>query len=169
MKLVSDSEKIRVASWQSVFSKLKNQSSLASPMTPRNIQEMDRFLVRDWPSIQSFLNWNEQQSYWMLIRRKLNTLLENSLDAGDVPILLYWQAVADRSTHFQFYDSLSRRYLERCMREYPRHPFARRCFDEFELLMIVSFSGSGGINIPVEVRKEINELRRIVYGSESGL
>lgn len=169
LKLVSDSEKIRVASWQSVFSKLKNQSSLASPMTPRNIQEMDQFLIRDWPSIQSFLNWNEQQAYWMLIRRKLNTLLENSLDAGDVPILLYWQAVADRSTHFQFYDSLSRRYLERCMREYPRHPFARRCFDEFELLMIVSFSGSGGINIPVEVRKEINELRRIVYGSESGL
>ncbi len=166
IRLISDSEKIRVSSWQSVFRKLKGQSSLVSPLAPENIKDMDRFLTNDWPAMQSFMNWSEQQAYWMLIRRKLNTFLENGPGPDDLPVLLYWQAVADRSTHFQFYESLSRRYLERCMREYPRHAYARKCFDEFELLMIVSFSGSGGVNIPVEIREEINELRRIVYATD---
>ena len=166
IRLVSESEKIRVTSWQSVFRNLKSQSPLVSPLAPQDIRDMDRFLTNDWPAMQSFMNWNEQQAYWMMIRRKLNTFLENGPSAEETPVLLYWQAVADRSTHFQFYESLSRRYLERCMREYPGHAYARKCFDEFELLMIVSFSGSGGINIPVEVREEINELRRIVYSRD---
>ena len=161
--LVSESEKYRVDAWQKLFSQLKDGQGLISPLAPENIAEMDRFLKEDWPSIQSFMGWNEQQAYWMLIRQKLNGFLQSEPKANDVPVLLYWLAVADRSTHFLFYESLSRRYLEQCIREYTAHDYAQKCFEEFELLMIVSFSGSGGINMPVKVREEINELRRLAY------
>lgn len=164
--LISDTEKLRVKDWIGVLELIaKAPDESGSPLSPGNIDELEHYLHHDWPSVQSFLNWNEQQAYWMLIRARLNAFLRDKPDPAKTPVLLYWLAVSDRSTHYQFYESLSRRYLEQCIRQYPDHPYAKECFDEFELLMIVSFSGSGGINIPFEVRQEINELRKIVYGN----
>jgi hypothetical protein len=163
LKLVSDAERMRVASWLNAFRNLKDKELVLSPMRETTIGQLDQYLTSEWPAVQSFVPWHEQQAYWMLIRRKLNNLLLDNPSRDEMPVLLYWLAVADRSTHFQFYESLSRRYLDRCVREFPTHPYAKKCFDEFELLMIVSFSGSGGINMPVEIREEINDLRKIIF------
>lgn len=162
--LVSETEKLRVNDWISVMTFI-DKGDKQSPLSAGGIDELEHYLRNDWPSIQSFMNWNEQQAYWMLIRTRLNNFLQDKPDPRQTPVLLYWLAVSDRSTHYQFYESVSRRYLEQCIRQFPGHPYAKDCFDEFELLMIVSFSGSGGINMPYEVRQEINELRKIVYGN----
>jgi hypothetical protein len=163
--LADQSEAFRVKQWQSVFQKLKGDS-LVSPLSFTTTTAMDRFLTVDWPGLQSLMDWNEQQAYWMLIRRQLNILLQGASVTGEIPILLYWLAVADRSTHFQFFESPSRRYLERCIRDYSQHAYARKCFDEYELLMIVSYSGSAGVNVPDEVRKEIDELRQLLFSKD---
>ncbi len=125
---------------------------------------MDNYLRNEWPVVQSTLNMNQQLVYWIAIRGKLNQLLRANPGSAHTPILLYWLAVSDRALHYRFYDSLSRRYLVRCMRDYTRYEIAKECFKEYEMLMIVSFSGSGGIFLPVEAEREIGELRRLVYG-----
>jgi cytochrome c553 len=163
VNLISDSEKYRVKSWTMLFEKLQGENAIQNPSVHGTPREIEQFLDTDWRELQSFMSWSEQQAYWMLIRRQLTTLLEQNPTADEMPLLLYWMAVADRSTHFQFHESLSRRYLESCMTRYTTHRYAKYCFDEFELLMLVSFSGSGGINMPIEIREEINRLRRLVY------
>jgi hypothetical protein len=75
-------------------------------------------------------------------------MLLEQLTYGEVPRLLYWLAVSDRALHYRFYDSLSRHYLEQCMREHTDHAFTKECFKEYEMLMVVSFSGSGGVYLP---------------------
>lgn len=107
------------------------------------------------------LNWHEQQVYWMVIRYRLKQMMQQP-DA-DLPVMLYWLAVSDRSTYYQFSNSLSRHYLEQCITNYSDHEYARKRFEEFELLMIVSFSGSGGIKLPIEIREDITRLRKTVY------
>ena len=164
LNLIGQSEQYRVRQWQSVFTRLQGES-LVSPSRYRTVAAMDQFLSGDWPALQSFMEWNEQQAYWMLIRRQLNILLQSNSGGEAEPVLLYWLAVADRSTHFQFFESPSKRYLERCVRDHAQHPYARRCFDEYELLMIVSYSGSAGISMPTEVREDINALRKLVYSN----
>lgn len=164
ISLIDRSEEFRVRQWQSVFTQLQGES-LVSPARYKTVSALDQFLASDWPALQSFMEWNEQQAYWMLIRRQLNTLLQSNPDDEAEPVLLYWLAVADRSTHFQFFESPSKRYLERCVRDHRLHPYARKCFDEYELLMIVSYSGSAGISMPAEVRDEINALRKLVYST----
>ena len=142
--------------------------SLHSPIAATSIIAMDNYLRNEWPAVQTRLTQNEQVVYWIAIRGRLNSLLEASPGSREVPRLLYWLAVSDRALHYRFYNSLSRRYLERCIRDYPSHQIAEECFNEYEMLMIVSFSGSGGVYLPLEAQEEINELRRLVYVGKSG-
>ena len=159
-------EQVRVKDWVDVMIRLiRAPDDIQSPTHVKTMSEMDQFLGSEWPATQSALTWNEQQAYWIIIRSSLNQFMQGEPGKDEMPQLLYWLAVSDRSLHYRFYESLSRRYLDRCIRDYPDHAYARKCFDEYELLMIVSYSGSGGINVPVEIQQELNELRAIVYGT----
>ena len=149
--------------WQQALERLASGTAHFPALSPMPVAELDQYLNSDWPAIQSMLNHEQQQPYWLLIRHQLNEALNRAQDSSALPMLFYWLAVSDRAMHFQFYDSMSGRYLEQCIRRFPGEPYARKCLDEYELLMIVSFSGSGGINIPPAVSRQINELRRLVH------
>ncbi len=155
-----------VGEWISVFARLAADSgSLQSPRSMRSVQALDVFLENEWPAVLAALNWNEQEAYWIVIRGELNRFLNQNPRADDVPRLLYWLAVSDRALHYRFYNSLSRGYLEQCILHHADHPYASRCLDEYEMLVLVSFSGSGGTNIPVEVQDRLGELRRTVIAA----
>jgi len=150
--------------WLKVIERLVvDPGSTQSPLVPGNIEEMDSYLRNEWPALQVLLKHNEQLVYWIAIRGRLHSMLREFSGSQETPSLLYWLALSDRALHYRFYDSLSRRYLVRCIREYPEHQVAEECFKEYEMLMIVSFSGSGGIYLPMEAQQEISELRRLVY------
>ncbi|XOV86304.1 MAG: hypothetical protein ACFHX7_15200 [Pseudomonadota bacterium] len=166
-KLVTGSTLDRTAAaWTGIFSRLAAETdSLQSPRLMRSARALDAFLLNEWPAIQSTLDWNEQEAYWIVIRGELNRFLNQGPRADDIPRLLYWLAVSDRALHYRFYNSLSRGYLEQCILQHADHPYARRCLDEYEMLVLVSFSGSGGTNIPIEVQQRLGELRRTLVAA----
>lgn len=139
-----------------------NRKSPGSPYLKRNIAEMAAWLESDWPTQRASLDWPAQQVWWVVIQGELNQLLASEHPPQDTPTIVYWLAVADRSLHYRYYNSLSRYYLEQCITAFPAHTMAPMCLDELELMMIVSYSGSAGINLPDEVRDEIEALRRLV-------
>tara|TARA_E500000331_G_scaffold349142_1_gene391862 strand:- start:718 stop:1149 length:432 start_codon:yes stop_codon:yes gene_type:complete len=142
---------------------MSHENAPHSPYMERDIKTMDRYLSNEWPQIQSLLSWNAQLVYWVAIRGQLNKMLITEPTSDEVPRLLYWLAVSDRALHYRFYDTLSRQYLMQRMRDYTDHPFAKACFEEYEMLMVISFSGSGGIDLPIEAQQEIADFRRLVY------
>ena len=75
---------------------------------------------------------------------------------------VYWLAVAERSLQYRFFDSLSRHYLQRCVRQFPEHPAVARCLEEYERLMVVSYAGSNGVSLPEPVRAELVEMRQLL-------
>jgi hypothetical protein len=150
--------------WLKVIERLALEpKSTQSPLTADSIEEIDNYLENEWPAMQVVLGHNEQTVHWIAIRGRLHYMLRTFPESPETPRLLYWLALSDRALHYRFYDSLSRRYLVRCIRDYPKHDIAQECFKEYEMLMIVSFSGSGGIYLPMEAQQEISELRRLVY------
>lgn len=154
----------RIDAWIEVLSRLASQEDgLQSPLHKMTVDQLDRFLSHEWPALQAALGWHQQEAYWIVTRGELNRFLNRRPAERDVPKLLYWLAVSDRALHYGFYNSLSRGFLERCIEEYPEHPYAKRCLDEYELLVLISFSGSGGTHVPWEVRRRVEELRRLVY------
>ena len=150
--------------WLEVFQRLiEEPKSSHSPIGITSIEAMDHYLAEEWPVVQSVLDYNAQLAYWIAIRGQLNHLMRIYPEDAQTPRLLYWLALSDRALQYRFYDSLSRRYLVSCIRDYPEHEIAEECFKEYEMLMIVSFSGSGGVYLPDEAQQEIGELRRLVY------
>jgi hypothetical protein len=127
------------------------------------IEDLSEFIELKWPAIKGKSSWHRQQVYWVMLRRYLHQYIAEHQYSIDMPKLLYWLAMSDRSLQFKFYDALSRLYLLECITGYTDHPYAKQCFDEYELLMIVSFSGSAGLTIPDDVQQEIESLRKLVY------
>lgn len=162
---ISDRTRLRVTDWIDTFERLaeSGKGGLQSPLGQGSIAGLDRFLTREWPSIRSTLGIDAQEAYWVTIRGALQRMLAQYPESAEVPRLLYWLAVSDRALHYRFYNSLSRAYLERCIIDFTDHPYARECVDEYEFLVLVSFSGSGGTLVPDDVRERLAELRALVY------
>jgi hypothetical protein len=135
-----------------------------SPINPEylKMEDITEFIEVKWPQIRANSNWQRQQVYWVKFRQYLHQYISEHQHSIDMPKLLYWLAMSDRSLQFKFYDALSRLYLLECITSYSDHPYAKMCFDEYELLMIVSFSGSAGLTIPEDVQREIDSLRSLV-------
>lgn len=99
--------------------------------------------------------------YW--IRGMAYRYLSASPKHNEVPVLLYWLALADRDTPQSYYYSLSDLYLKECMLVYSAHPIAKQCYDAYEESMIYSYSGSRGTDIPDDIVDVLKDLKMLVY------
>lgn len=98
------------------------------------------------------------------LRGALYHYLNTKPSREEVPIILYWLAIVDRSINFSIYYSLSDMYLKECILEYTSHPYARKCFEEYKENIILSYSGSRGTDIPDDIQDELNALELRVKG-----
>lgn len=57
--------------------------------------------------------------------------------------------------------SMNEDYYELCIRSQPHSEMAKKCFARFQESTVSGFSGTGGLYIPDEVQKKMNELRAI--------
>lgn len=59
------------------------------------------------------------------------------------------------------YWTLSDNYFSRCIREKPHSPIAVRCLYRYEQNVYLGYTGSGGTNLPADVRAQLRELREL--------
>jgi hypothetical protein len=45
---------------------------------------------------------------------------------------------------------------------YPREAIAKKCFKEYEEETILGYTGSSGTNVPGEVRRDLNSLKKLI-------
>ncbi len=53
-------------------------------------------------------------------------------------------------------------FLKQCVRRYPKDPVARQCFATYKENLEFEFSGSGGIDIPAELKNELKALEGLL-------
>ena len=152
----------RVKDWMTVLTRLQtDRDTLQSPVGS-SLRSLDRFLNREWPEIRTLLSFSQQEAYWVVVRGELNRHLQAEPGRRNLPRIYYWLAVIDRELQYRFYGSLSHAYLEACMIDFPSDPYATRCLDEYEFLVLISFSGSSGTHVPPEVLERLNEMRKLI-------
>jgi len=98
----------------------------------------------------------EVQRVWL--RGQLYHYLNANPDAKEVPMILYWLSVADRSIAYNFYFSMTDLYLKHCVLKYPKHPYAHRCYREFREYIDYTYTRNGE-QIPAGIKKELRELK----------
>ena len=156
----------RVSAWITVLSRIRADRNMLQSPIGKSLAELDSFLGVEWPEIRALLSVSEQEAYWVVVRGELHRLLMEDKNEKNLPQIYYWLAVTDRELQYRFYGSLSRAYLETCVTEFPQHPFASRCLNEYELLVLISFSGSSGTYVPSEVNERIQAMRSLIKTSQ---
>jgi hypothetical protein len=76
--------------------------------------------------------------------------------------VLYWLARSEYRLNSNFFYSLGDLYLKECMRNYSKDPYAKKCYFEYEDNMVMSYTGSRGTYLPLDVQKELKELKALV-------
>lgn len=150
----------RVSQWIKVLDRLRSSDNALQNPVGMGLAPLNKFLSNEWPEIRSLLSYSEQEAYWIVIRGELGRLLQSTDSEKSLPQIYYWLAVVDRELQYRFYGSLSRAYLEKCITDFPADPYAKQCLGEYELLVLISFSGSSGTNVPYEINARIQQMRK---------
>ena len=116
------------------------------------------------PGVAEFPSKKEKVArVWL--RGRLYHYLNSQPPKDEIPVVLYWLAIIDRSVDYSFYYSLADRYLKECMLQYTSHPYAEKCYKEYEAYVTFSYSGSRGTDIPEDVQRELKALKVRVYSA----
>jgi hypothetical protein len=106
----------------------------------------------------------EVERVWL--RGQLYHYLNRHPGASKVPIVLFWLAVTDRAIVYNFYFSLADLYLRQCVLNYPWHPYARRCFNEYKNYISSTYQRQGE-NIPPGLNQEIAAMEKAMANAEN--
>lgn len=98
----------------------------------------------------------EVQRVWL--RGQLYHYLNDKPKPDEIPKILYWLAVADRSIAYNFYFSMTDLYLKHCVLKYPKHPYAPRCYHEYREYVAYNYTRNG-MPVPAGIKKEISEMQ----------
>ena len=88
--------------------------------------------------------------------KKFMTLNPKSPMAAEI---LYLSGMAERHIHRGLYFSFADIYLKSCILEYPKSPFAQKCYTAYEEGMIMGYTGSAGTELPPDVQAELKSLK----------
>ena len=109
----------------------------------------------------------DQQISRVWLRGRLYHYLNRNPKADEIPRILYWLSICDRSISSNFYFSLGDMYLQTCVKNYSNHPFAKRCYAEYETFVTALYSGAGGLFMPTSVSDELRRMKAMVESGNS--
>ncbi len=123
---------------------------------------VQRYIGNDDQAMAEFFSTPEKEVARVWLRGRLFHYLNTRPPQEEVPQILLWLSICDRSVAYDFYFYLADLYLKQCVFGYPKSPYARQCFDEYKNFIEVSYSGSAGVFIPPEVEDELFEMESVL-------
>jgi hypothetical protein len=79
----------------------------------------------------------------------------------------YLQGLVETRIGRDYWVSQSGTFLETAVRLAPNEPFAERAYALLEEEIVLGYSGSGGINVPEDIEKNLAELRKLIDSPSS--
>ena len=127
------------------FEKLKQYTS-------QYLGDLDKLTIKTHSNARQ-----EVQRVWL--RGQLYHYLNASPGVDEVPMILYWLSVADRSIAYNFFFSMTDLYLKHCVLKYPGHPYAQRCYREYREYLDYTYTRHKEA-IPVGIQQELKQLKK---------
>lgn len=75
------------------------------------------------------------------------------------PEFLYWLAKSDQDYNRDIFFGLSQNYLRECVVQYPKHPIAKKCYDDYASEERAQWTGSRGYDPPPGLEKDLRNLK----------
>jgi hypothetical protein len=152
--------KIQLENWIRGLEQLKTNGSINDkPLKFNALKRYTSKYLGDLDKLTLDITSNakqEVQRVWL--RGQLYHYLNAKPDSNEIPMILYWLSVIDRSIDYNFYFSMTDLYLKQCVLKYPKHRYARRCYREYREYMDYTYTRNGE-PIPEGIEKELRELK----------
>jgi hypothetical protein len=165
-KKLPQSLKKNLIAWEGLF-RQESKMSIPDPKTAKD-DDIRKFVAKEmkrglWDSLIDASNPRLVTN--LTVSGILYEYLNLNPSTQIKPEIYYWLALCDRALQNNFFFSLADLYLKECITQFPKSQIAESCYKEFEINTVLSYSGSGGINVPDEVKSELRGLRQLVYGN----
>ena len=73
---------------------------------------------------------------------------------------LYWLGIIEKSTPSLYF--LGDMYFVDCIKTYSNNRYAKKCYDSYYKSIKFGFTGSAGTNIPVDIKRELDGLKKLI-------
>lgn len=83
-------------------------------------------------------------------------------EANEQAQALYWLAVVEGNLSHNLFYSLADSYLLKCIYEFPKSSFAKKCYSLYDENIKIGYSGSAGLNIPQDIQERLKKLKSLI-------
>lgn len=161
-KMFSEPTRLMIREWIKGLQELSSNTIMDEQSFEKREAYLEHHLNQLKNHSVNYVVAEKDKIFYITLRGLLYEHLNNKPLENDIPVILYWLAVCDRTLEYGFYDSLSDLYLKECILSYSSHPYAHKCFKEYENYIKFSFTGSGGTYVPEDIEGEIKFLKEII-------
>lgn len=81
--------------------------------------------------------------------------------------VLYLLGLAYSEIPYLFVNELPEMFLEQCIRDFPGTVDAKKAFEQYQRVIELSYTGSGGMSLPEDIAAKLVDLRKIAQGEKS--
>ena len=153
-----------VKEWISGLQKIsEKKKSLHIELSKEDLEGSIQNALNMISETETLITDEKDRVFYLVFERKLNDYLNDSDSDYDTPVILYWLAFVERKLNYNLFYSFADVLLRECMISYTKHPYAKKCYQEYKNQMVFSFTGSSGEHIPDDVRKELIELKQMIF------
>lgn len=90
----------------------------------------------------------------------LSKYLNDHPQSKSAPQILYWMSVAEKRLSNTYFFTLSELYLKDCIKKYSSSSYAKKCYNLYEDNILAGYTGSSGLDIPVDEKEELKRLKK---------
>ena len=129
----------------------------------KNDKEVERFIGAELKPLKVSAGSSDGSDVDLLFASGLlsNYLFENP-KSEFAPQLSYWLGWTEKNLKRDQFFGSGDLFLKQCIKRYPTHPIARECLNEYKESVGFDFSGSSGTHIPKDVKKELDDLEKLL-------
>ncbi|MFZ3231450.1 MAG: hypothetical protein WA160_14680 [Pseudobdellovibrio sp.] len=133
--------------------------------TEKNELELRAYVEKELKSVLTgnleFLTDKNLITY-LRISSLLYEYIDQNPNTALLPDILYWLSFCERRYTRNLYYSLPELYLKQCIVDFPKNPVAKKCYKEYEEMILISYTGSSGVNVPADVKAELLKMKKSV-------
>lgn len=156
-------EQKNITNWIKQFKDWDKQTVLdPKTSTDKQIVEFARKSLETSSSEEKIKPNEAQLVTYLRVSGILYEFLRTHPQSKVTPEVLFWLSVCDRVINNSVFYSFADLYLRECIIKYPSDPIAKKCFKEYENETILGYTGSSGTQLPGEVKRDLEMLRKHV-------
>lgn len=125
-------------------------------------KELKEFISRRLESIEGDLYDDKFKPDLLFASGLLSVYFFQNPQTKSAPLLNYWLGKIEAELRKDDFLSSADLFLKQCIKKYPLHPIAKKCFVSLKENNEFMYSGSRGTEIPPEVKAELKELEALI-------